>query len=212
MAGDLEVDLTDEAPSRAADHSIDPPVTQHSATLRHPTPKVGKAPLFRNSDEELDNLGCENARLEKQHEIERLRSQVLGKNTHQHSESLNALAEPSAPKQPTPVELSTKRSTILSLNYGGHKQNDLAVFIRSVKNVLEFDVAVYPTESGQMMFAKQYPVDDAATVWDQYCARHPEGNHSWAAMKNLLYSRVAPTKHCTDAAFQKLHSAKQGPD
>jgi hypothetical protein len=31
-------------------------------------------------------------------------------------------------------------------------------------------------------------------------------------MKELLYSRVAPTKHRTDAAFQKLRSARQGPD
>jgi hypothetical protein len=31
-------------------------------------------------------------------------------------------------------------------------------------------------------------------------------------MKELLYSRVALTKHRTDAAFQKLCSARQGPD
>jgi hypothetical protein len=31
-------------------------------------------------------------------------------------------------------------------------------------------------------------------------------------MKELLYSRVALTKHWTDASFQKLRSAKQGPD
>jgi hypothetical protein len=31
-------------------------------------------------------------------------------------------------------------------------------------------------------------------------------------MKDLLYSRVALTKHRTDMAFQKLCSAKQGPD
>jgi hypothetical protein len=31
-------------------------------------------------------------------------------------------------------------------------------------------------------------------------------------MKDLLYSRVAPTKHCTDTAFHKLCSVKQGPN
>jgi hypothetical protein len=31
-------------------------------------------------------------------------------------------------------------------------------------------------------------------------------------MQELLYSWVAPTKHRTDAAFQKLRSVKQGPD
>jgi hypothetical protein len=74
-AGDPEVDLTDEAPSRAADYSAGPPVTQRSATLGHPTPKEGEAPpLFENSDEELEYLRREDARLEKQREIERLRT------------------------------------------------------------------------------------------------------------------------------------------
>jgi hypothetical protein len=63
-----------------------------------------------------------------------------------------------------------------------------------------------------MKFAKQYLISDAAAAWDQYCVRHLEGSHTWAAMKNLLYSRLALTKHCTYAAFQKLLSAKQGPD
>jgi hypothetical protein len=31
-------------------------------------------------------------------------------------------------------------------------------------------------------------------------------------MKDLLYSRVAPPKHWTNAAFQKLHFARQGLD
>jgi hypothetical protein len=31
-------------------------------------------------------------------------------------------------------------------------------------------------------------------------------------MKELLHSRVAPTKHQTNAAFQKLRSAKQSHD
>jgi hypothetical protein len=42
--------------------------------------------------------------------------------------------------------------------------------------------------------------------------RHPEADHPWAAMRELIYSRVAPTKHRTDTAFQKLCSAKQGPN
>jgi hypothetical protein len=82
MAGDLEVDLTDEAPSRAADHSAGPLVTQCSVTLRHSTPEEGEAPLFENSDEELDYLRCVNAHLEKQPKIELLHARVLGKNTN----------------------------------------------------------------------------------------------------------------------------------
>jgi hypothetical protein len=78
--------------------------------------------------------------------------------------------------------------------------------------MLEFDAAVYSTERDQMLFAKQYLVGDATTAWDQFCAAHPEANHTWAAMKELLHSRVAPTKHRTDAAFQKLRSVRQGPD
>jgi hypothetical protein len=63
-----------------------------------------------------------------------------------------------------------------------------------------------------MLFAKQYLVGDATATWEQYRARHPDADHTWAAMKELLYSWVAPTKHQTDTAFQKLRSAKQGPD
>jgi hypothetical protein len=63
-----------------------------------------------------------------------------------------------------------------------------------------------------MLFAKRYLLDDAAATWDQICAAHPEDGHTWAAMKELLYSRVAPTKHCTEEVFQKLRSARQGPD
>jgi hypothetical protein len=178
MAGCLEVELTDKAPSRAADHSASPPVTQHSLTLGHPTPEEGEALLFKNSDEELDYPQCENAQLEKQRKIERLLAQVLGKNTHQRGETLDTLAEPPAPKGPTPVELPTKRSTILPLDYGSHKQKDLAVFIRRVEYVLKFNAAVYPTERDQMMFVKQYRVGNAAAAWDQYCMRHPEGDHT----------------------------------
>ncbi len=63
-----------------------------------------------------------------------------------------------------------------------------------------------------MMFTREYFVGNAATWSDQYCAQHPEDDHTWAAMKDLHCSWVAPTKHCTDAAFQKLCSAKQGLD
>jgi hypothetical protein len=61
-----------------------------------------------------------------------------------------------------------------------------------------------------MMFAKQYLAGDAATVWDQYCTQHSEGDHTWVTIKGLLYSWVDLTKHHTDAAFQKLCWAKQG--
>jgi hypothetical protein len=150
--------------------------------------------------------------LEKQREIERLRNRVLGKTTHQWGESLDALTEPPAPKRTAFAEVPARRATVLPPNYGSHKQKDLAVFIRKVETVLEFDEAVYPTERDRMLFAKQYLVSDAAATWEQYRAQHPEANHTWAAMKELLYSRVALTKYRTDAAFQKLRSAKQGPD
>ncbi len=136
---------------------------------------------------------------------------MLDKNSHQHCESLHTLVEPLAPKRLTTVERPTKRSTVLLLDYGGHKQKDLAVSICRAENVLEFDAAIYPTERDQMIFTKQYIVIDAARAWDQYCARHTECNHTWAAMKDLLYSRVAPTKHHINAALQKHCSAKQGP-
>jgi hypothetical protein len=86
------------------------------------------------------------------------------------------------------------------------------VFFCRVENVHEFDAPAYPTEREQIMFTKQYLVSNTATAWNQYYTQCPEGDHTWAVKKNLLYSRVAPTKHHTDAAFQMLHSAKQGPD
>ncbi len=60
------------------------------------------------------------------------------------------------------------------------------MFIRKVETVLEFDAAVYPTERDQMLLAKQYLVGDAAAAWDQFRAAHPEADHTWAAMKELL--------------------------
>ncbi len=41
MAGDFKVDLTDEAPSRAVDHSASPPLTQCSRNARAPYPQEG---------------------------------------------------------------------------------------------------------------------------------------------------------------------------
>jgi hypothetical protein len=211
--GDHEVDLTNEAPPRAADPSAGPPISQCSATLGNPTPEEGDAlPAFENSDEELEYWRREDARLEKQRELKRLCNQVLGKTIHQRGESLDALAEPPVPKQTAFAEVPARRATVLPPNYGGHKQKDLTVFIRKVETVSEFDEAVYPTERDRMLFAKQYLVGDAAATWEQYREWHPEVDHTWAAMKELLYGRVALTKHRTDAAFQKLRSAKQGPD
>ncbi len=150
--------------------------------------------------------------MEKQRELERLCNRVLGKTTHQRGESLDALAEPPAPQRTDFAKVPARRATVLPPDYGGHKQKDLVVFIRKVETVLEFVETVYPTERDQMLFAKQYLVGDAAAMWEQYRARHPEADHTWAAMKELLYNRVAPIKHRTDAVFQKLRSAKQGPD
>jgi hypothetical protein len=82
-AGYPKLDLTDEALSRAADHSAGPLVTQHSATLGHSTHKECEVlPLFENSDEEQEYLWCKDTRLENQRATERLRTRVLGKNTH----------------------------------------------------------------------------------------------------------------------------------
>jgi hypothetical protein len=195
------------------DHSADPSATQCSATLHHPIPEEGEAlPLFGNSNEELEYLRYKDACLEKQRKIKCLCTQVLGKNTHQHGESLDALAEHPAPKQPTPFKMPTKRATVMPPDYGSHKQKDLVLLMRKVKNVLEFDWAIYFIERDRMLFAKQYLVGDAVAVWDQYCAQHPEADDTWVTMRDLRYSWVAPTKHRTDAAFQKLCSVKQGPD
>jgi hypothetical protein len=73
-ASDRKIDLTDEA-HRAVDSSAGPPVSQWSATLAHHTPEEDAAPpTFENSDEELEYLRREDARLEKQREIECLRT------------------------------------------------------------------------------------------------------------------------------------------
>ncbi len=122
--------------------------------------------LFENSDEELKYLQREDARLEKQCKIKSLRTRVLGKNTHQRGESLNALAEYPAPKWPTPIKMPTKRATVIPPDYGSYQQKDYVVFIRKVENVLEFHLAVYPTERDCMLFAKQYLLGNAAVAWD----------------------------------------------
>ncbi len=59
------------------------------------------------------------------------------------------------------AKLPTWRASILPPDYAGHKKKDLAMFIRKVKTVLEFDAAIYRTERYQMLIAKQYLVDDA---------------------------------------------------
>ncbi len=75
--------------------------------------------------------------------------------------------------------------------------------------MLEFDVAINST---RMLFVKQYLVNNAAVAWNSYCAAHPGADHTWAAMKQLHYSWETLTKHLTDSIFQKLYSARQGPD
>jgi hypothetical protein len=99
------------------------------------------------------------------------------------------------------VELSMRGATVQPLDYASNKQKDLAVFIRKVETVLALYAAVYPMERDQILFAKQYSDGDAAAVCEQFCAAYPEADRTWAAMKELLYSQMALTKHCTDAAF-----------
>jgi hypothetical protein len=60
------------------------------------------------------------------------------------------------------------QATVMPPDYDGHKQKDLAVFIRKVENMLEFDSAVYSTERDRMLFAKQYLIGNAAAAWEQY--------------------------------------------
>ncbi len=98
IAGNPTVDLTDEAPPMATNHSASSQTTQCSAMLGHSTAKKGDVLLFENSDEELDYLQRKYICLEKQRRIECLRARVLGNNTHQRGESLSAIAEPRAPK------------------------------------------------------------------------------------------------------------------
>ncbi len=55
--------------------SREPPVGQRSLMLAHPTPEEGDAqPHFENFDEEHEYLRREDACLEKQRELERLRT------------------------------------------------------------------------------------------------------------------------------------------
>jgi hypothetical protein len=70
--------------------------------------------------------------------------------------------------------------------------------------VLEFNAAVYLTEWEQMLFARQHSVGDAATEWDQFRKAYLEANHTSAAMKELLSSKVDLTKYTNSAAFQKF--------
>jgi hypothetical protein len=44
------------------------------------------------------------------------------------------------------VYVPTKHPIVLPLDYGSHKQKDIAVYIRRVENLPEFDMAIYPTE------------------------------------------------------------------
>jgi hypothetical protein len=74
-------------------------------------------------------------------------------------------------------------------------------FKYKVETVLKFDAAVYPTERNMMLYAKQYLVGNAAAAWDLFCVGYPEADYTWAALKELFSSRVARTKHQTDAAF-----------
>jgi hypothetical protein len=64
-----------------------------------------------------------------------------------------------------------------------------------------------------MLFAKQFLIGDIAPQSDQFRAVHSKADHTWVAMKELLFSQVAPTKHHTDVAFQNLcavrHSLNQ---
>jgi hypothetical protein len=95
-------------------------------------------------------------------------------------------------------------------DYGRHKQKDLAVFKCNFENMLKLNLAVYPMERDHMLFANRYLIGNDAATWEQYYAQHPEAEYTWAAMSEHFYSRVAMTKYCTDAAFQRLRSAKQG--
>jgi hypothetical protein len=63
-----------------------------------------------------------------------------------------------------------------------------------------------------MFFKKHYLIGHAAAVWDQYCTLSLEGNYTWVATDDLFNSLEALTKHHTDRAFQKLHSAGQHPN
>jgi hypothetical protein len=101
--------------------------------------------------------------------------------------------------------------TVLLLDYTSHKQNDLVVFICKVQTVLEVDVAIYPTDRDLMLIEKQYSIGNAATAWNPFYVAHPEPIHTRAAMKELLYSHVAPTKHRTNVAIHTLCRARQGP-
>ncbi len=86
--------------------------------LSPPTTEEGEALLFEDFHEELEYLRRKDACLENQHKIKRLRTQLLGRNTHQHCESLDALAQLLVPKLSTHMEKFMKRATLLTPKYG----------------------------------------------------------------------------------------------
>jgi hypothetical protein len=71
-----------------------------------------------------------------------------------------------------------RRSIIHPVDYAGHKQKDLIVFIPKVETMLESDMAIYLTDRDQMLFEKQYFVGDTTTAWNQYHSRYSEDNHT----------------------------------
>jgi hypothetical protein len=73
--------------------------------------------------------------------------------------------------------------------------------------MLEIGTTVYPIEREQLLLAEQYLISNASTAWNLYYVQHPEGDHTWAAMMDLLYSWVAPTKHRLNIVIKELRSA-----
>jgi hypothetical protein len=59
------------------------------------------------------------------------------------------------PKTPSLVAPPTKQETVMPPKYSSHKQMDHKGFNCNLENLLEFDLAVYPTERDQMLFVMQ---------------------------------------------------------
>jgi hypothetical protein len=57
-----------------------------------------------------------------------------------------------------------RRSIVLLLGNTSHRQKDIVVPIRKIQTILKFYAALYLMEQKQMLFVKQYLIEDAATA------------------------------------------------
>jgi hypothetical protein len=136
------VDLTPGIPEAPAEQPAEQSESQRSATLQHVTlTKQGWTttesspsddPVLENLDDELEHLRRVAERIWKQRKIEELRRLITGKSTYTCGESLDALAEPSPPKQIVAefATLPIQRATVYPSPYSGGCQKEFDEFVQ----------------------------------------------------------------------------------